>query len=67
MANESMAMRWTRYVACLRNIRNAEWLALLLHIREVPGSELGPTTRYPERFFVIAIILSGKCLDTILN
>jgi hypothetical protein len=67
IANESMAMRWTRYVACLRNIRNAEWLALLLHIREVPVWDLGPNTRYPERPLVIALILSGKCLDTILN
>jgi hypothetical protein len=25
-----------------------EWLALLLHIREVPGSNLGPETDYPD-------------------
>jgi hypothetical protein len=24
-----------------------EWLILLLHIREVPGSTLGPETSYP--------------------
>jgi hypothetical protein len=25
-----------------------EWLALLPHVREVPGSDLGPETGYPE-------------------
>jgi hypothetical protein len=30
-----------------------EWLALLLRIREVPGSNLGPETGYPDRFFVV--------------
>jgi hypothetical protein len=34
------------------NERNvvAEWLALLLHIRDVPGSNLGPKTEYSESF-----------------
>jgi hypothetical protein len=27
-----------------------EWLKLLLHIQEVPGSNLGPETGYPELF-----------------
>jgi hypothetical protein len=29
------------------------WLALLLHIRAVPGSNLGPETGYPDRFFAV--------------
>jgi hypothetical protein len=29
-----------------------EWLALLLCIRDVPGSNLGPETGYPEVFVV---------------
>jgi hypothetical protein len=33
------------------NVR-AEWLALLLCIWEIPGSNLGPETGYPDRFFV---------------
>jgi hypothetical protein len=33
----------------LQNI-TVEWLALLLCIREVPGSNLGPETGYPEVF-----------------
>jgi hypothetical protein len=28
-----------------------EWLALLLRIREIPGSNLGPMTRYPEEVY----------------
>jgi hypothetical protein len=27
-----------------------EWLTLLIHIREVPGSNIGPETVYPEVF-----------------
>jgi hypothetical protein len=30
-----------------------EWLALLLPIREVPGSNLGPETGCPDRSFVV--------------
>jgi hypothetical protein len=29
-----------------------EWLTLLLHIREIPGSNLSPDTGYPEVFEV---------------
>jgi hypothetical protein len=29
-----------------------EWLTLLFHIREVPGSNLGLETGNPDRFFV---------------
>jgi hypothetical protein len=30
----------------------ATWLAFLLCIRKVPGSNIGPETGYPDRFFV---------------
>jgi hypothetical protein len=30
-----------------------EWLALLLRIREVPGSYQNPETGYPDRFVII--------------
>jgi hypothetical protein len=30
-----------------------EWWALLLRIREISGSNLGPETSYPDRFFVV--------------
>jgi hypothetical protein len=39
-----------------------EWLTLLLRIREVPGSNLGPDTGYPDRVFVIFLSLEGKML-----
>jgi hypothetical protein len=29
-----------------------EWLTLLLRIREVPASDVGPETSYPDRFSV---------------
>jgi hypothetical protein len=32
-----------------------EWLTYLLPIREVPGSNLGPETGYPEVFVVFLI------------
>jgi hypothetical protein len=32
---------------------SAEWLALLLRIREVPGSNLGPETGCSDRCFVV--------------
>jgi hypothetical protein len=39
-----------------------EWLALLLHIREIPGSNLDLETRNPDlRFFVV--FLSPSRLD----
>jgi hypothetical protein len=37
-------------IICLMVILNmaVEWLALLLRIREFPGSNLGPETGYPD-------------------
>jgi hypothetical protein len=37
-------------VKMLLNV-TADWLALLLHVRELLGSNLGLETRYPEFFF----------------
>jgi hypothetical protein len=40
---------------------------VLLRIPEVPGSNLGPVTGYPDRFFVVFSVPPGKYLDRILN
>jgi hypothetical protein len=37
-----------------------EWSTLLLHIEDVPGSNLGPETGHPDRPFVIFLSLPGK-------
>jgi hypothetical protein len=39
-----------------------ERLALFLRIREVTGSNLGPETGYPDRFFVVFLIILGQML-----
>jgi hypothetical protein len=45
-----------------------EWLALLLRIREVPGSNLGPETDYPDwGFSWFSSVFPGKCRDSTLN
>jgi hypothetical protein len=38
-------------------IRNVviEWVTTLLLIREVPGSNLGPATGFPDRVFVLLL------------
>jgi hypothetical protein len=36
----------------------AEWLPFQLRIREVPGSNIGPDTCYPDRFFVVFLVPS---------
>jgi hypothetical protein len=37
-----------------------EWLALLLLIREVPGSNLGPETDYPDSGLFVAFISPSR-------
>jgi hypothetical protein len=40
---------------CIKGPRNVvvEWITLMLRIREVPGSNLGPETGYLHRLFVV--------------
>jgi hypothetical protein len=47
------------------NIPNVvvERLTLLLHIKEVPGSNLDLESGYHDRFFVVLSVLPGKCRD----
>jgi hypothetical protein len=40
-------------------IRLKEWLALLLRIREAPGSNLGPETGCPDRFMMVFLSSFG--------
>jgi hypothetical protein len=40
---------------------SVEWLTLLLRIREVPDSDLGPNTGYRERLNVIFLSPLGEC------
>jgi hypothetical protein len=47
--SEKMSTLW---IVRSDNIQS-EWLAFLLRIREVPGSNLGPETGYPDRLFVV--------------
>jgi hypothetical protein len=43
----------------------AKWLALLIHIREVPGSNLSPETTILTKVFLwFFSVLPGKCLDS---
>jgi hypothetical protein len=45
-----------------------EWLTLLLRIREVPGSKLGPGDRLSRlRFFVVFLSPPGECRDKCLT
>jgi hypothetical protein len=45
-----------------------EWLALLLSIREVTGSNLGPETAYPHRgFSCFSPVLLSICCDSMSN
>jgi hypothetical protein len=45
-----------------------EWSALLLRVREVPGSSLGPKTSYPDWGFLwFSSISPGKLQDRTLN
>jgi hypothetical protein len=45
-----------------------EWLALVLRIREVPGSSLGPETGYYYRgFSCIFSVRTGEFRDSALN
>jgi hypothetical protein len=46
---------------------SVEWLTLLIRIREVTGSNLGPEIDYPDRFFVISSVPPGKCRDSALK
>jgi hypothetical protein len=39
----------------------SEWLVLLLHIRKVPGSYLGPISDCPDRLFVVSSEPPRKC------
>jgi hypothetical protein len=43
-----------------------EWLILMLHIWEVPGSKLGPDTDYSE-FLWFSSVPPGKCQDSTLK
>jgi hypothetical protein len=44
------------------------WLALLLRNREVPASNLGPVTGYPDKEFSwFSSVLLGKFREIILN
>jgi hypothetical protein len=44
-----------------------EWLTLL-HIRKIPGSNLGPETGYPHwRFSLISSVPPGECQDSTLK
>jgi hypothetical protein len=46
----------------------AEWLASLLHILEVPGSNLGPEPNYPDwEFSLFSCVLPGKFWDSNFN
>jgi hypothetical protein len=42
-----------------------EWLALMLYIQEVLGSNFGLQIGYPDRWF--PSVLPGKCKDSALN
>jgi hypothetical protein len=44
-----------------------EWLTLLFHIQEVPGSNLVPETDYSEGIFVFFSVPPGRCRDSTLN
>jgi hypothetical protein len=45
-----------------------EWLTLLLHLQEVPGSNLGLETSYPDwGFSWISSVPPGKCQDSTLK
>jgi hypothetical protein len=45
-----------------------EQLTLLLHIQEVLGSNHGPETDYPDRFFLwFSSVPPGKCQDNVFN
>jgi hypothetical protein len=39
-----------------------EWIALLVRIRKVPVSNVGPTTSYPDKFFVVSLSPSREML-----
>jgi hypothetical protein len=41
----------------------AGWLALLLYIQEISGSNLNPETGYPDRFFVVFLSPSKQMLE----
>jgi hypothetical protein len=43
-----------------------EWLALLLRISEVSGSNLGTKAGYPDRFFVVLLSTSRQIYDGFL-
>jgi hypothetical protein len=42
-------------------------LTFMLRILEVPVSNRGPETGYPDRFLVVSFSLFIKCWDTVLN
>jgi hypothetical protein len=48
-----------------RILRSVEWLTVLLCILNVPGSNLGPETGYPDWFFLwLSPVPTGKCSDS---
>jgi hypothetical protein len=44
-----------------------EWLTLLLHIREILGSNLGLESGYSDRFFVVSSVPPGECQGSSLK
>jgi hypothetical protein len=73
--NRSLAERKHNIIQILLRVYNraeiilpkvvVEWLKLLLHNREVPGSNLGPETGYPDRGFSwFSSVNTCECWDS---